>query len=261
MGLDDLKSNDWQALARLWCELNEFALADADEALRHLFGGLCALTGSDQSFVAFGKRSEPASRDPFNGWRWTGNVIYFQRPPEHEALASAWVAQNVPYFEKHTQGLVCASGRHRAFLRPELVDDTDWRSSRSRDLLHVLELEDRLVGACVVSPQVEMYFTLDRHRNDEKFSARERDILLAALSGLQSFARRLARSHGVLDADRMLSPRERETLRYLLSGLSEKQIADAMGLTPKSLHQYVVALFRKFAVHSRAELMALWMNG
>jgi DNA-binding NarL/FixJ family response regulator len=119
----------------------------------------------------------------------------------------------------------------------------------------------RVVGACVVSPEVEMYFTLDRHRHDEKFSARERDILLAALSGLQSFARRLARSQGVLDADRMLSPRERETLRYLLSGLSEKQIADAMGLTPKSLHQYVVVLFRKFAVHSRAELMALWING
>jgi DNA-binding CsgD family transcriptional regulator len=261
MGLDDLKSNDWQELARLRSELDEFPLVDSDEALRHLFGGLCDLIGAGQSFVAFGKRSEPASRDPFDGWRWIGNVIHFQRPEAHEPLASAWVAENVPYFDKHTQGLVCSAGRHRAFLRPELVDDTQWRSGRARDLLHVLEIEDRLVGACVVSAQVEIYFAFDRHRHDKKFSERERDIVHAALSGLQSFARRLSRSHGVIDASRMLAPRERETLRYLLSGLSEKQIADAMGLTPKSLHQYVVALFRKFSVHSRAELMALWLTG
>jgi DNA-binding CsgD family transcriptional regulator len=260
MSLHDLKSEDWRALARLSGELDEIPLADGDEALRHLFGGLCALTGSGQAFVAFGKHSEPGSRDPFDGWRWVGNVIYFQRPEAHGAVASAWVAENAPYFEKHTQGLVCSAGQHRAFLRAELVDDTDWRSSRQRNLLHALEIEDRLVGACVVSPQVEIYFSLDRPRHDKKFAVRERDILHAALGGLQSFGRRLSRSHGVVDASRMLAPRERETLRYLMSGLSEKQIADAMGLTPKSLHQYVVALFRNFSVHSRAELMALWLN-
>jgi DNA-binding CsgD family transcriptional regulator len=260
MALDELKSTDWMALARVWGELNEIPLADSDEAVRHLLGSLCALTGARESFLAFGMRSEPAAHDPMDGWRWVGKPINFQRSEAHSHLASAWQAENLPSFDKHTQGLVGTGGRHRAFLRPELVDDAQWRLCQSRELLHVLEIEDRLVGACAVSPRVEIYFVLDRHRHDEIFSARERDLLLAALGGLQSFGRRLSRSYGVIDASRLLAPRERETLRYLLSGLSEKQIADAMGLTSKSLHQYVVALFRNFSVQSRAELMALWLN-
>jgi hypothetical protein len=248
MALDELKSTDWMALARVWGELNEIPLADSDEAVRHLLGSLCALTGARESFLAFGMRSEPAAHDPMDGWRWVGKPINFQRSEAHSHLASAWQAENLPSFDKHTQGLVGTGGRHRAFLRPELVDDAQWRLCQSRELLHVLEIEDRLVGACAVSPRVEIYFVLDRHRHDEIFSARERDLLLAALGGLQSFGRRLSRSYGVIDASR------------LLSGLSEKQIADAMGLTSKSLHQYVVALFRNFSVQSRAELMALWLN-
>jgi hypothetical protein len=42
----------------------------------------------------------------------------------------------------------------------------------------------------------------------------------------------------------------------LLTGLSEKQIAAELELTPDSLHQYVKALYRTLGTSSRAELMA-----
>lgn len=45
-------------------------------------------------------------------------------------------------------------------------------------------------------------------------------------------------------------------LRLLLTGASEREIAQALGLSPATTHQYVVALLRKFGAHSRAALMA-----
>jgi DNA-binding NarL/FixJ family response regulator len=53
-----------------------------------------------------------------------------------------------------------------------------------------------------------------------------------------------------------LSPRLRQTLAYLLEGDSEKQVADRLGLSHATTHQYVTELYRHFAVWSRAQLMA-----
>jgi DNA-binding NarL/FixJ family response regulator len=53
-----------------------------------------------------------------------------------------------------------------------------------------------------------------------------------------------------------LSPRLRQMLDALMTGASEKQIADQLGISPHTAHQYVKAVFRRFGVTSRAELMA-----
>ena len=53
-----------------------------------------------------------------------------------------------------------------------------------------------------------------------------------------------------------LSPRLRQTLAYLLEGDSEKQVADRLGLSHATTHQYVTGLYRHFGVGSRAQLMA-----
>ena len=53
-----------------------------------------------------------------------------------------------------------------------------------------------------------------------------------------------------------LSPRLRQTLACLLEGDSEKQVAARLGLSRATVHQYVTALYRHFAVRSRAQLLA-----
>jgi DNA-binding NarL/FixJ family response regulator len=53
-----------------------------------------------------------------------------------------------------------------------------------------------------------------------------------------------------------LTPRLRETLDVVMTGASEKQIADQLGISPHTAHQYIQALFRAFGVTSRAQLMA-----
>jgi len=53
----------------------------------------------------------------------------------------------------------------------------------------------------------------------------------------------------------LLSPRLQATLLCLLEGDSEKDVAARLGLSPTTVHQYVSALYRRFRVASRAQLL------
>jgi DNA-binding CsgD family transcriptional regulator len=53
-----------------------------------------------------------------------------------------------------------------------------------------------------------------------------------------------------------LSPRQEQTLRHLLAGDSEKQVAHKLELSKHTVHVYVKAIYRRFGVSSRAELLA-----
>ena len=57
-----------------------------------------------------------------------------------------------------------------------------------------------------------------------------------------------------------LTPRQRETLQYLLAGDGEKQIAAKLRLSHNTVHHYVKAIHRHFGISSRSELLALWLR-
>jgi DNA-binding CsgD family transcriptional regulator len=57
-----------------------------------------------------------------------------------------------------------------------------------------------------------------------------------------------------------LSPRQQQTLRHLLAGDSEKQIAGKLSLSRHTVHVYVKGLYRRFGASSRAELLARWVK-
>jgi len=60
--------------------------------------------------------------------------------------------------------------------------------------------------------------------------------------------------------DEGLSPRMEQTLRWLLGGDSEKQVAKKLGLSPHTVHVYVKAIYRRYGVSSRGELLARWVK-
>jgi DNA-binding CsgD family transcriptional regulator len=53
-----------------------------------------------------------------------------------------------------------------------------------------------------------------------------------------------------------LSPRLSQTLQLLLQGDSEKQVAMKLKLSRNTVHVYVKALYRRYEVGTRAELLA-----
>ena len=63
----------------------------------------------------------------------------------------------------------------------------------------------------------------------------------------------------VLNAQR-LSRRMEQTLRSLLGGAGEKQIAAKLGLSHHTVRVYVEALYKKYGMCSRGELLARWVK-
>ncbi|MBS4097860.1 MAG: response regulator transcription factor [Sulfuricella sp.] len=49
-------------------------------------------------------------------------------------------------------------------------------------------------------------------------------------------------------------------MHLLLTGMTEKEIAQQLGLAASTTHQYVTGLYRKINVKSRAALTSLWLN-
>ncbi len=57
-----------------------------------------------------------------------------------------------------------------------------------------------------------------------------------------------------------LSPREREVLNLLSKGLTNQQISDTLGVSPKTVAIYVGSLLQKLEAQSRTEAVAIAME-
>ena len=95
-----------------------------------------------------------------------------------------------------------------------------------------------------------------RGSDEPPFSARDRRLMRILAGELKPLVgTRLADS---TSAVMQLTPRQHLTLRLLLGGGSEAEVAKAMSLSPATLHKYVISLYRLFGVKSRAALQAMF---
>ena len=58
----------------------------------------------------------------------------------------------------------------------------------------------------------------------------------------------------------LLSARERQVVQHLAGGMSNREIAHALGLSPHTIKNYLFRIFDKLGVSSRTELLFLTMN-
>jgi DNA-binding CsgD family transcriptional regulator len=145
-------------------------------------------------------------------------------------------------------------GQATVLRTDQLVEERTWRRSsffqqfmRPGGIDHGLYAATR-VNDSVCDVMVSWRETKDQLFNDEHQA--ETELLLTEFGYLWRRQSRAAPWPG------QLAPRYRRTLDLLLTGMSEKQIAAELELTPDSLHQYVKALYRMLHISSRAELMA-----
>jgi DNA-binding NarL/FixJ family response regulator len=141
--------------------------------------------------------------------------------------------------------------------RRQLVSDTEWYRSVvfneyrrpgkiDHQLTSVYQTSDD--GACSA-------ITVVRALGERDFSPREHRLLNFFHAELGPLIGRALVS-ATEPSPVKLSPRLRQTLACLLEGDSEKQVADRLGLSHDTTHQYVKELYRQFGVGSRAQLMA-----
>jgi DNA-binding CsgD family transcriptional regulator len=72
--------------------------------------------------------------------------------------------------------------------------------------------------------------------------------------GIDRLKRRLRDHHGGIHA----TPRESETLALLMIGLSDKQVATSLRISPRTVQMHVRNFCHRNRIHNRVEAAALW---
>ena len=181
-------------------------------------------------------------------------VAQWERRPYAEVSDTTMPGLNSLYAEIVRQGWVTAS-------RDEITDEQSYHASPMYlNLRRPLDCDDFVVSIRLVDvPQRTESISIDRPHGAQPFGPREVTLLkllhdeIAPLIGV----RLATEEHLSRDG---LSGRLRETLLLLLDGRSEKEVAAAMRLGSRTVHDYVTALYQHFRVSSRAELLAYFVR-
>jgi DNA-binding CsgD family transcriptional regulator len=205
---------------------------------------------------------------------WFGNVAVIASvgvPAHFQSLVQPAVSQfDQRQYEDVAENLLPAVSRMRddinrqgwvTFAMSQVLDEATYHASPwYRDFRSKLDCDDNLVSIRVVDlPQRAEGIGIDRPHGAPPFGAREVSLLkllhdeIAPLVGV----RLATEDHISRDG---LSKRLRETLTLLLEGQSEKQVASALGLGTRTVHDYVTRLYEHFHVSSRAELLAYFVR-
>lgn len=145
--------------------------------------------------------------------------------------------------------------------RGEVADDASYYAAPYyRDFRRHIDCDDYVVSIRIVDvPRRAEAITVDRPHGAARFGPREVTLLkllhdeVAPLIGV----RLATEEHLSRDG---LSKRLNETLSLLLEGRSEKEAARQLGLSERTVHDYVTMLYQHFRVCSRAELLAYFIR-
>jgi DNA-binding CsgD family transcriptional regulator len=249
-------------ITRLCGELEEFPVAASEEALTHCMQELCRIVGASNAFWVGGIRKPDAPETgKSRGWK-PAQYAHLHASATRLKLV-AQLARDITNSKPDplTEANLEHAGHSRTALRQELVDDRTWTSSfMYNEILRPSGVEHRLLGTHSINSQAESHIGLDRGPNDRPFTERERDLAHLFVVGVPGFQRDLMRVRGLIGTRARLTLRERDVLRLLLTDKSEKEIAAELGLSWRTTHHYVTALFRKFDTRSRTGLMAQFLG-
>jgi DNA-binding NarL/FixJ family response regulator len=139
-------------------------------------------------------------------------------------------------------------------LRPHIKGVILLNSSRPEDVLDcfragakgIFSKHERLESLCKCIRTV--------HEGQVWARSLELDLALDALANSPVVR---ATNHEGLD---LLSARERQVIQYLASGMTNRQIADSLGLSPHTIKNYLFRIFDKLGVSSRTELLYLTIS-
>lgn len=181
-------------------------------------------------------------------------VSRLDRRDYEEASENVMPGMTTLYKEIVRQGWVTAS-------REQVIDEATYHAAPYYlSYRKPIDCDDFVVSIRLVDlPRRAEAISVDRPHGAEAFGLREVALLkllhdeIAPLVGV-----RLA-TEEYLSRDR-LSARLRQTLSLLLEGGSEKEVAAAMNLGTRTVHEYVTILYQHFEVTSRAELLAYFIR-
>ncbi len=253
------------AIHELWDELADFPASEADAALMYLMRRLGYwLRAENLCWVGAARigQGAAANRDALCGWRAL-KVVHWQVTPELlEASRKAAEMQEDSDPGMSTVALAQQAGTWRVHrLRDGWIDFKAFqRTAHYATIYYERGICDRLFAGIPVNADSEAFLLADRFEASAPFSREDAAVLAYTLRGLKWFHRELLLFHGILMAEKPLSPTERRIVRLLLTERSEREIAETLKQSPATTHKYITGLLRKYNVRGRTGLMARWLS-
>lgn len=272
----------------LWRQLTEFPASETDAALTRLQEWIAATIGADNVVWIGAVRvlhDSAAKEDAFLGWRLRDRVALRPDPePYRKQLAQYFDAEHYgkltpTYYERshetqkedhvgmdsHASMSGCGHFRSYRIRDRRYLNFAEFeKTAHYRRYYLEGEIHDRIMVGFPVTADCESFFLIDRFRDDPPprlFTLREATLAGDAVRGVPWLHRRLFLGNGLLMADKLLSPMERQILRALLTGVTEKDLALSTGQKVTTMHKYVTGLYTRYGVKSRQALLALWLAG
>lgn len=256
-----MNGNRSDFIHNLWDELADFGADRSDQAMAHLMQGLCALTGAwNITWIGAVRLDASSPGDPTKGWRPRVIRHLHHSPPVDIAAREQTDSLEQGNIDETTVRNLDGAGTFRANRLRDLVSPEWFESPYYRVYYQGIGTEDAVWVASPVNGDTESWFGILRGPDQPPFTEAERDGIAYALRSLKWLHRQLLLSHGLLAATTPLTPAERRVLHLLLTGLSEKLIAEQLERSYHTTHQWVTSIYRKFGVNNRAALMALWLG-
>ena len=253
---DDLQA----ALQSLWDDLADHDAPRTDDAMLLALTRLSTLIGAQTAFWLGSVRVGPEG-DPLRGWR-PAAIRYLHQHERYEAI-----------YREHCRRIeggqidpsiienVRRAGEFRVNVKHEMVPPAWYASEFHQTFFAPLGIQDTVYVVMPVGPDVESWFGFQRIGQPEPhFGARDRAVLETAVRPLRWLHRRIALLYGLQLAETPLTATERRVLGALLGGGTEREIADALALSPSTVHTYCARICRKLNVRGRTGLMALWLG-
>jgi DNA-binding CsgD family transcriptional regulator len=157
-----------------------------------------------------------------------------------------------------------------------LTDLVDLRTLRRlplyADYLQFYGINEQLL--CLVHESSQKGTVLSFNRTRQGISQRDRAVVslvaphlrqallrhqrLASLSvALRKFGRHAAQIDNAGPRLALLTSREREVVEHLVSGITDRQIARVLGISPRTVHKHLESIYRKLNIDNRTSLVTL----
>lgn len=261
LGYKMTKPEFYDEVHELWDQLGDFDAAHAQESLKCLLEALCKLVRAQNAYWFGAVRVANANaKDPLSGWR--PRCLYYLHPCEQMGDAAKEKIGDMDRGKANVPSIRNAelAGTFRAKRLADLMPK-EWFETDAylRDFKGIGQGDVIFVGI-PVNEDAECYFGIIRDSDHPSFTERERDFAAYILRGLKWFCRQQMLSRGLTVASTPLTATERIVLDELLTSSTEKQIAEKLGRSYHTTHEYVTAIYRKFGVNNRPALMSLWLG-
>jgi len=252
------------AICEIWDRLTDFDASRSEQAQLFLMRELKKLIDADDAVwvgvvkMAHGKS---ALSDRQLGWRSRAVVHLDWTDLKREVVAAAMKEQETETGVDSSIEMAKIAGTFRTLLLRELHDmETFIQTSHYQSCFIPFDITDRMWCVFPVNEDCEVAYIFDRFGDRTGFTELDKQIVSQTLRPLKWFHRMTMLAHGVILGDKRLTPRERSLCVKLLGSQSEKEISTSLDLTLSTTRSYIQALYRKFGVHGRTGLMALWLG-